>query len=276
MTSNKEIPYYDILKINGIFKKQGWPQDESNKNSLYNRFIQTYCRLDDLQKELYIKLSSMYRWIPLSQYQELTVSLIKEAVQKFYLKSKQNVWVYPIKKSKHLGSVKSSDLVAYLCKSLHFKYDDVLCKKKFCVLGSIEAAKEHIKAFKTSPLLIVDDYIGTGRYASEVVEELIDNGIPKDNIVICSLFISVDGLKNLSKTGLKIVYMEKITGVIEKLSKSEKELLSKIEDILSVDEQFRLGFGGTGALITLIRTPNNTLPLFWFDKGRSHTAPFPR
>ena len=60
------------------------------------------------------------------------------------------------------------------------------------------------------------------------------------------------------------------------MAPQEKELLTQIENTLGVEEEFRLGFGGSANLITLIRTPNNSLPLFWLDKGRSHTAPFPR
>ncbi len=39
---------------------------------------------------------------------------MEQAVQKYYGKKTQDVWIYPIKKAEHLGTIKSSDLVAYL------------------------------------------------------------------------------------------------------------------------------------------------------------------
>ena len=76
--------------------------------------------------------------------------------------------------------------------------------------------------------------------------------------------------------GCRIEYIEQAQNILSSISPQEKELLTQIEDTLGVEEEFRLGFGGSANLITLIRTPNNSLPLFWLDKGRSHTAPFPR
>ena len=41
--------------------------------------------------------------------------------------------------------------------------------------------------FKDRPLLIFDDFVGSGNYASEVLDELVSTGIPATNVVICSL-----------------------------------------------------------------------------------------
>ena len=52
--------------------------------------------------------------------------------------------------------------------------------------------------------------------------------------------------------------------------------MHEIEDILKVDSKYSFGFNQTEALISLIKTPNNTFPVYWYEKnGHSH-APFPR
>ena len=71
-------------------------------------------------------------------------------------------------------------------------------------------------------------------------------------------------------------YIVDMKNLIKILEESKSPVFILIEDALNVEEQFRFGFGGSANLITLIRTPNNSLPLFWLDKGRSHNAPFPR
>ena len=64
--------------------------------------------------------------------------------------------------------------------------------------------------------------------------------------------------------------------IIDKLPEKEKDLLKHIETSLGVEEDFKFGYGHSANLISLLRTPNNSLPIFWLDKGRSHSAPFPR
>lgn len=276
MVDQMGISFYDTVKINDVFSKQGWPIDEVNKSSLYHRFLQTYIQLDSTERDLFIKLSAMYRWVSFSEYQQLIVPLMEQAVQKYYGKKTQDVWIYPIKKAEHLGTIKSSDLVAYLCKAVQLQHSDILYKRKFHVLGSFDLVQEKKQKFKDRPLLILDDFIGSGKYVSDVIDELSQNGIPSSSIVVCSLFVSENGLKQVSNTGCRIEYIEQAQNILSSISPQEKELLKQIEDTLGVEEEFRLGFGGSANLITLIRTPNNSLPLFWLDKGRSHTAPFPR
>ena len=271
-----DIPLYDIVKIGDVFKKQGWPIDENNKSSLYHRFLRTYMQLDKAERELFIKLSSVYKWVSLSEYQKLVIPLMERTVQKHYGQKAQDIWIYPIKKNEHSGTIKSSDLVAYLCKAVEFQYSDVLYKKKFHILGSLDIVQEKKNKFKDRPLLIIDDFIGSGKYVSDVIDELSKHGISKSNVVVCSLFVSEKGLKQVLDNGCRIEYIEQTQNIVNGLSKQEKDLLAQIEEAIGVEEDFRFGFGGSANLITLIRTPNNSLPLFWLDKGRSHTAPFPR
>lgn len=276
MAVQTDDQFFDILKINDVFKTQGWPIDEKNKSSLYHRFLQTYRQLNSAEQELFIKLSSMYRWVSLSEYQELIVRLMEQTIQRHYGKKAQDVWIYPIKKKEHFETIKSADLVAYLCKAVQFQYSDILYKRKFHVLGSLNIVQEKKDKFKDRPLLILDDFIGSGKYVSDVIEELSKHGISKENIVVCSLFVSENGLKQVLDSECHIEYIEQTQNMARGLSQQEKDLLEKIEDALNVEEQFRFGFGGSANLITLLRTPNNSLPLFWLDRGRSHTAPFPR
>lgn len=275
MATQLNIPYYDALKINDVFKSQNWPIDELNNSSLYNRFLRTYDNLNGNEKELFLKLSSMYKWVTLSEYQKLVVCLMEKTVKKHYGKA-QDVWVYPIKKAEHLENIKSADFVSYLCNAVQLQHSDILYKKKFHVLGSMELVRGKKNKFEERPLLIIDDYIGSGKYVSEVVDELNKCGVPTNSIVICTLFISEKGLKKVFDSGVNIEYIESIKSVVSQLSPAERAVLKQIEDTLGVDETFHFGFGKAANLITLIRTPNNSLPMFWFDNGRAHNAPFPR
>lgn len=270
------LSYRDITNIISLFNNQKWPIDQAHKSSLYNRFINTYTKLDNEERTLFLKLSSMYKWVNLSEYQGLIVTLLENIVKKHCSAHTQDVWVYPIKKKEHTNTIKSSDLVSYLSSSVQVQYSDTLYKKKIHVLSSIDQVESKRAKFLKSPLLILDDYIGSGKYTSEVIEELNALSISASTIVIGSLFISSGGLKKLQPICPNIEYLESIESVSSNLSNSEMQTLKSIENKLSITENYKLGYGGTASLITLIRTPNNSLPVFWFETGRSHSAPFPR
>lgn len=276
MAKQSTLSYYDMLKIDDIFTQRGWPKDSINKSSLYERFIRTYEQLNGEEKDLFIKLSLSYKWVPLSEYLNLVVQLLEKAVIKYYGAKAQDIWIYPIKKVEHSGTIKSADVVSYLCKAMQIQYSDQLYKKKVHVICSLSEICKKKTKFKEKPLLIFDDFIGSGKYALDVIDELASAGIPAGNVVACSLFISELGLQQLSSKKCPIEYIEVTQSIIDKLSAREKDLLIRIETALGVKEDFKFGFGHSGNLISLLRTPNNSLPIFWLDKGRSHSAPFPR
>jgi hypothetical protein len=57
------------------------------------------------------------------------------------------------------------------------------------------------------------------------------------------------------------------------------KIVDRIEKRLRITEKFFRGYGQSEALVKMIRTPNNTFPLYWCDKtkkGDKWPAPFPR
>lgn len=275
MDTQKDLKFYEITRIIDLFTEKNWPIDEINKSSLYNRFLQRYQHFNTEGRTLFLKLSQCYQKISLSEYQELIIQLMEQAVEKYYTAG-QDVWVYPIKKFEHLSDIKSADLVAYLCKTVQTQYSDRLYKKKFRIINSLQDLEQKKQKLYKKPLLLLDDFIGSGKYVCDVVQELFDAGISKENIVICTLYLSEAGNKQLTESGYSVEYLELVSCSLQKLSPQEQNVLQTIENSLGVSKEFHFGYGESATLITLLRTPNNSLPMFWFDKGRSHSAPFPR
>ena len=91
------------------------------------------------------------------------------------------------------------------------------------------------------------------------------------------MFISQNGKKALEEAGYCVEYIEEVENALSTLSLKEVKILSEIEKSLHVDDEFSFGFNKSANLISLIRTPNNTLPVFWFkNSSRSASAPFER
>ena len=172
--------------------------------------------------------------------------------------------------------MKSADLVTYLCNGTYIKYSDALSKKTFLCLGDMERIEEKKANIAKNKLIIVDDFIGTGNYATDVVNEIVSLGIPTNQIVIVTLFITQEALVRLQQLDCGIEYGEMVGSCITGLTPSEKAILKRIEHRIGIIEQFHFGYCQSGTLVSLIRTPNNTLPIFWQTNGRAYTPPFPR
>ena len=81
----------------------------------------------------------------------------------------------------------------------------------------------------------------------------------------------------------KFILYKKNTGLYElkdyytdEEAEHRLKLMEEIEDKMSVKRNYRLGYGQSEALVTMCRTPNNTFPVFWEEKGNMKLAPFPR
>ena len=90
MANQSALSYYDTLKIDEIFSQHGWPKDAVNKSSLYKRFIRTYEQLSVDERDLFIKLSRLYKWVSLSEYSDLVVQLLEKAITKYHKNSKSS------------------------------------------------------------------------------------------------------------------------------------------------------------------------------------------
>lgn len=269
-----ELTFSDDLIINDIFQSKGWLVDKTNKSSLYNRFRSRCKELNDEERDLFYKLTLEFRWVSLDEYMQLLSNLLSIAVTKHINPGNQHIYVYPIKKEEDHDLVKSSDVISYFCKSTHIKFIDALSKKTFKV---ITTQTQLINKTNDKPFLILDDYIGSGKYAISVAEELIKKGVKKSNIIICTLFISENGARALEDNNYIFEYVEKAKSALTKLSPKEIKLLDEIENMLKIDKEYSRGYEQSANLISLIRTPNNTLPLFWHkNSSRVLNAPFER
>ena len=69
-------------------------------------------------------------------------------------------------------------------------------------------------------------------------------------------------------------------GISDKYSDTELskkiKLMEHIEKNLDIPDDYLFGYKKSEALVTMIRTPNNTFPVFWYNKKNEDNAPFPR
>lgn len=184
----------------------------------------------------------------------------------------------------------SSKFLSYFAKLPSFK--QIFSNKKitsdFSDVDISELVKK-INAGKIDYCIFLDDFIGTGDTAEFYINQFTEAGLSPQKMVIASLVIQKDGLNKLKKICHKIFFAKlALKGISDndKLSTQEKEdflkIMGDVEDIINIKNghKYRFGYKKSEALVTMMRTPNNTFPIFWKPSGKKNEggiiAPFPR
>lgn len=271
---NSEI----LLKIEDIFEEKKWDRE----SVLYTRFIECMKRLDEPEQRCILELTKKYTYISLGEYEKLMKELFQKASNADLLRGK--MYIIPLLEytgnyEEEMKQVKSSNFIAYLTKSTFLLYEDWIKGKSINVYNFL-TQEEIIEINKKGNLVIfIDDYIGSGKTALKCINAYKGKGLELDNVLVMSLFID-----KLAKDKFEMEHINYIDSNIEysriedfndeTITETLKGVAKKIK--LPKDAiEYPVGYENTGALISLIRTPNNTFPFFWSTR-RGRKAPFPR
>lgn len=266
---SKELSVIELNKIISLFEEKGWEIDESNKSSLYNRYINRYTSLKTKEeKEFFISTSKEYKLVDLNEYNQLLIDILNTIFKKT---ERKDLLIFPLLSKNDISKIKSSTFMCYLFNHVSINYYDNLSKKSFTIADNYKMLNKKFKEGKY--LLLVDDYIGSGHQCTNALDDIIkeiDIEIA-NHIYIIALYINEKGIERITEKiknydNISLYYGIKTEYVLDK-----NEHILKSIGIVEKDQKY-LGYKDCGDLITLIRTPNNTIPLFRHKKD----APFPR
>lgn len=274
------------MKLVEVFTANEWeiPNEEAGMESRFNRFCERLCTLDAEEQRLVIELTRRFTAIGGTEYPQLILKLMNclHSQNLPVFSEVEKVFILPLIAPEDRGRTKSSSVVWYHCREELIRYSPLLVDKTV-LCCDIEKAS-WIKNLKINELVIlVDDFIGSGETAVSAVNWLTDSfGTDPKQIVILSIAALEMGIDHVrQKTGVEVyAYYIFRKGISDYYSDDQRDgclkTMAGIEDKLKVDSDFRLGYAQSEALISLIRTPNNTFPVFWKKKDKSSPAPFLR
>lgn len=280
MGTEKSIRY--ILELDKIFEEKKWKEKE-NYEKVYESLAGFSGKIfeHDDEYDLVLELLERYHWISLNDYYNTCRKLLSDLINDLNHRN-QNVYVFPIIKRRHEGKIKSGSFITYLLKSIlptisnseKITFEDVNTFN--------EIAKLRFK--KSNVYLLVDDFIGSGESLEDCLYELgkLDN-LNHINLKIFTIAITKDTLVKFTKKH-KIYYgLEILKGITDYNTgedvEKKKNLMRNIEKrIFSNIHEYSLGYNESESLIALLRTPDNTFPIFWntYKKKIKHNPPFPR
>jgi hypothetical protein len=154
---------------------------------------------------------------------------------------------------------------------------------------------EHFNSRTTLPekakpgrrMIIVDDFSGTGGTIEKAVVALLDKGQPTDKIVVCLVYAMAEAVTRLLALGVPVITYRVGQKALGDHNFGPDDggaaaaIYDGIEQRLGHPEhqKYRRGYGASESLVTMMRTPNNTLPIFWYAGLTEQLAwpcPFPR
>lgn len=272
-----------IMKLNKIFKTNNWTEKDIDE-FVFDNFCKLINNLDNSQRALIIELTEKYKWISYNDYNSRVLSTI-DSIELEKLQDLKTVYLFPIIKREDEGKFKSGQFLIYQIKSFkrHLKNYNGITFKYISKFDDLK--EENLKLKNNEALFLIDDYIGSGETLNFCLDELrVNPSISNDKINIISLASQNEIYEKLKAEGIAF-YTDFISkkGISDNYSppllQEKIEIMLEIEKMIPGGSHYTLGYNQSEALITMVRTPDNTFPIFWktYKKGsQKFEAPFSR
>lgn len=280
MNSEKSLTY--LIELDNIFETKKWKEKENYQQVFESLSSFSNVIFDkDEEYDLFLELLREFQWISINDYYNSCRQLLIEIIKDLNSEN-QNIYIFPITSKIHSSKVKSGYFVAYLIKSLISSIENSE-KFNFIDLNNfVDISNTKFK--KNDILLLVDDFIGSGESLEKCILDINKSNKNIGNkFKVLTIAIKKDTYMKLSKRFTIYKKLEVLKGISDyntgDVVKEKKEIMKKIEDkIFSSIDSYSLGFKESESLITLLRTPDNTFPIFWKNYKRSINLkpPFPR
>lgn len=277
-----KIEIEDVMKVHEIFTSNHWFSKTGHSES-YKNFLGMLLNFTNDQKQLLFELCSDYLWITFNEYLELLYQTL-DLVDSEKLSQFQRIICFPIIKPEDIQKTKSAAPLIYILKSGGItlpKYQHI----RFITIDGGYCTFQKFKFNSTDLLFLVDDFIGTGDTLNSTLKEVEKNPtLIKENLNIIALVTQKEIYEKVSSNDVSF-YSTKIRnkGISDKYVSPElerkKELMLQIEELIPNVYDYSFGYKKCEALVTMIRTPNNTFPIFWKShrkEGKYFKAPFNR
>lgn len=274
----------DLIRIKKIFDDQGWSIDEED-GSVFSKFCTRAQSLpSDDCRDLFYELTERYCKISDSQYLELLIKSVERAFEDYpEISGSKTIYIRQLLCPDDFDArkVKSSARVWYTFADADLR--DGRALRKYWVDLHEELSEYDICQVNNGEacIFLVDDYVGTGDTAIKAIGPLLERQICQDRIIILSVAAQQTGVERLRNQGIKVsASVIRKKGITDYYSPEEVKkkirIMNRIEKFLEVEQKFQLGYGESEGLITLVKTPNNTFPLYWYGPSRDCSAPFYR
>lgn len=268
------------VQVSSIFSNKNWNITTSDDKDSFEKMIKLGDSLNDDEREMLVFLLKKYIKIPLNDYVNKMLDSIN-VIDESKFSNIKDFYILPLKRPEDLKKTKSSDTISYLlCNIPIFKNSKLFVNKNLHLI-SYDNIPKKISTSITKHLILVDDFAGSGNTALQCLEYLYSTlNIPKEKMTSVFMCMMLQSNNLLKSNGYEIysnIILEKGISDINDFQLKEKftSLMNDLESKFDFRECDKFGYDKAESLVTFIKTPNNTFPIFW-DGKRNKNAPFER
>lgn len=271
----------NIAKLNRIFAKNQWDKKTESGNNQFDRFCEMLEYFNENQQRLIIDLTSNFIQVGLADYIRMYTNAFLLLLDRLPTsKNYKKLIFFPATMPEDMNKSKSAQAVLYMIKGELATYQrkvTTLYLKTIDNYNMLEAEDQR----NESLICLVDDFVGTGQTALNVLEELKKRGFNKNQLYVTALVAQESGINALEGYGVPgFASIIRKRGISDnpKYTECDMKIMESIEAKIGVREPYKLGYGHSEALVKMIRTPNNTFPVYWLQKRKGNVpiVPFPR
>lgn len=271
-----------ISRLYRIFSGNKWTIKDGHE-IVFDNFCELLSNLSEPQRNLIIELTESYTWITFSEYDSRLRSVL-EKVEVEKLKSLKSIVLVPIRKPEDDRGTKSGNVILYLLEGLLPR----MPQYKHISFRKIETFKEigtdSFRIGNDEGIFLLDDYLGSGETVEAALTEILKNRtIGINDLYVIAIAAQKESLDFINSVGIP-VYTAHLSrkGISDYYSppilEEKTKIMLEIEKLIP-GNHFSFGYKHSEAIITLIRTPDNTFPIFWKEYkkgGKKFEAPFAR
>lgn len=246
-----------LNEIDEILIEKGWIDLKNNNGDIVaNITFSLFERAND--EEEYILLKNLItRYFLCKDYDKYCFEIAKHIESVFY---GEKIILIPV--SDERGKIKSGHAIIYdLTRFLdENKFSEMLIRE------SLSSVHSRISEFNT---IVVDDFIGSGSQFRTFVKKCTNSfGLQSSDVYLYSIVMmekARDRIRDYCYAAMPIYeFAPSLSSSLELAETFDPvAVYNRIEARANVGRNYRRGYLKSEALVTMKKTPNNTLPIFW-------------
>jgi len=261
-----------------VFRKNSWSFSNESIREAFDALCKLFERLERDERELVVELTKNFIYCEDSEL----LSRFRNIFRKFgseNFRDRSKVCVLPLLAKKDLDKhLKSGIFIQYALRAF---------VKKIQAFKDMQVTFTHPKSVvfdANSTYIIVDDFIGTGDQAVDALNYLlVEKGFSNEHCIVAVFMAQNEGIEKVKQLGVECFADEvRKKGISDlylgKIKEKYIRIMNGIEKKFNYPRNARFGYGRSEALVSIVKTQNNTFPLYWCitKEGGPDIVPFRR
>lgn len=276
-------------KLKSVFANNGWDLGAGDGafryyKKLYSKFYNFINSLSLEEQDLIFPLISIYHYCPAGRYDSLVWRMAEE-INNIWGDEFESLYILTLTKPEDAGHSKGASFIVSHLRDQAIQEEYNLTRKPLYLYENQNLLNTKHNDRGKSLVVFVDDFIGSGETAIDTMQYYINNIKKDSDRVIIFTFVAMHAaLESIAAIGVEIItFVELPKGITEsglfKDVMAAKDLMMRLEEKLAIPAFYQLGYEQSEATATMMRTPDNTFPVFWYPDnkdGSKSLAPLPR